>query len=478
MQLTFTIVLLSFAAILFGLLFAALPYLRSPEPDRPAPLWVFSLAIYAVSLTIFAWLAYNVEDLSKPKFAISTLANLAFFVAAALQAAFFRSLNKAHRPITLRTWLPVSAILYALIFEWARHGTLDDRIIASSTMGLLPIAWQIYELRALKRDAASENLNYLLWVAILEACCGCARISLSLVNEHSITQFSTIPIGHALFSLLQVILTICSFIGVSKFWTERIAAARQAERAESEKVKLLIAEKDKLLLKLMANNKTSASGVLSATVIHEITQPLTALTLNLSAALRGLSADEQSELETRIRQCKHDADRISEIVQMIRALFASERYQSDEADLREVVNSVFHFAEAECKDSGIELLLQAEDNLYARASFKELQHILLNLVVNAIQHLQSLEQAAKSIEIRTWREANRAVLTVSDNGQGIPVESVEGLFTLLDTSKKGGMGIGLWLCKQIAERNSGVISYEPNTPHGSTFKISFALANA
>ena len=162
---------------------------------------------------------------------------------------------------------------------------------------------------------------------------------------------------------------------------------------------------------------------------------------------------------------------------MIRALFASERYQSDEADLREVVNSIFHFAEAECKDSGIELLLQAEDNLYARASFKELQHILLNLVVNSIQHLQSLEQAAKSIEIRTWREANRAVLTVSDNGQGIPVESVEGLFTLLDTSKKGGMGIGLWLCKQIAERNSGTISYEPNSPHGLTFKISFALAN-
>ena len=136
------------------------------EPDRPAPLWVISIGIFAISLLIFSWLTIHVEDLSKPKFAISTLANLAFFVAASLQAAFYRSLNKSRNQIAVGKWLPIAAVIYSAIFEWARQGTLDDRIIAVSSMGLIAIGWQIYELKELRRSESGTNISYLYWVAI------------------------------------------------------------------------------------------------------------------------------------------------------------------------------------------------------------------------------------------------------------------------------------------------------------------------
>ncbi len=475
MQTTFAVLLLSFSAILVGLLFAALPYLRSPEPDRPAPLWVLSIAIYALSLLIFSSLTVNVEDLSKPKFAISTLANLLFFTASALQAAFFRSLNKARREIPLFKWLPVAAATYAFIFEFARHGTLDDRIIAASAMGLIPLAWQIYELKELKKSDIGANITYLYWVAMLELVCGFARITLSFVNSYSITQFATIPAGHLIFAILQIILTILSFIGVGKFWTERTAILRTQEREESEKVKLLVAEKEKLLLKLMSSNKTSASGALSATVVHEITQPLSALTLNLSGALRSYANEDYAGLRHRILQCKDNADRIGEIVQIIRSIFRSDVSHINHSDLQAVAQSVYSYALTECRDSAIKLELELEEDVVAHANFREVQHIALNLVLNAIQNLQLQKKDEKSIKIRVWKESGKSKLSVSDNGSGIPEDFRASLFSLLETTKQGGMGVGLWLCAQIAERNRGAINYVPNTPCGSVFETAFPL---
>ena len=227
----------------------------------------------------------------------------------------------------------------------------------------------------------------------------------------------------------------------------------------------------------MSSNKTSASGVLSATVIHEITQPLTALTLNISNALRSLTSEEYVLLRSQIFQCKDSAERISEIIQMIRSIFASETLQAGESDLGEVANSVYNYAITDCRESGIEFNLELQTGVTTTANFREVQHIVLNLIINSIQNLQLQDRYKKTLTIRVWREATQAKLSVADNGGGIPEEFRTSLFSLLDTTKKDGMGVGLWLCKQIAERNKGSITYYPNGHQGSIFEICFPLVS-
>ena len=471
-QAAFAALLLSLAAVLIGLLTASSPYLSGKDPDRPRPQWVVSVLLFAQGLLIFSWLTVRIEDFSKPSFAISTLANLSFFIASFLLADFFRRLNPDRNQINLWYWMPVTSIFYIGVFEWARSGTVDDRIIVSASMWEVVIAWQFIELKALRKKVEASNLGFLLVVISFEFLCGLCRILISLINQNNITTFESFSKFHIVFATLQIFLAVVTFIGVSKFWTERVSRKRESERVESERIKHLISEKDKLVLKLLASNKTAASGALSASIVHEITQPVTAVSLRLASLIRKVEeSDAYAHLQNDLMQCKAGADKIKETVKTIRLIFSRDDAQVEHIDLVAMASEVVRIATAACKDFEISITYRADKPVIALASYKEIQHIIFNLVLNSIDSLKKSSSSKKEICLFVRDFEDTAMLSVIDTGDGLSEEMEGKIFSLFESEKSDGMGIGLWLCRQIAERNRCEISYRPNAPTGAVFDV-------
>lgn len=236
--------------------------------------------------------------------------------------------------------------------------------------------------------------------------------------------------------------------------------------AENEKEKLLIDS-------LVWANKTAATGALSASIAHELNQPLGAVQINsefMKLQLSNGSFDE-ALLKDLAEKIVKDNLRAGSIIQSLRSIFNEENPNANAIDLGDIVQSVLQITTPELSRRNINVKLHLASQTIARINAPEVQQVVLNLLNNAIQALSSIEQTNKEITIETSRLADSVTLTISDNGPGIAQEQRSKIFELVSSGKRSGMGLGLWLCKQIVSRNGGTITYLEPPKGGAKFLI-------
>jgi signal transduction histidine kinase len=223
-------------------------------------------------------------------------------------------------------------------------------------------------------------------------------------------------------------------------------------------------------------SRVNTMGALTASIAHEINQPLAGILTNASTGQRMLSADPpnvQGALET-VRRTIRDGHRASDVIKRLRALFTNQTVTTASLDLIEAVREVIELLRGEMRNKRIALRLIAADELpRVLADRVQLQQVVLNLLLNAMDAMAGVDNRPRDLQIRIERDERAGVeLAVTDAGVGFDAQQGDKLFEAFFTTKREGMGIGLSVSRRIIESHGGTMWATSNAGHGATFAFS------
>jgi PAS domain S-box-containing protein len=225
--------------------------------------------------------------------------------------------------------------------------------------------------------------------------------------------------------------------------------------------------------------RVTALGELAASIAHEVNQPLAAVVTNAAACLRWLDREPANLKEARgtLQSIIKDGNRAGEVIQRVRALANKTADQKAPLDVNEVVNEVISLAQRELSSHRVALRLELAPALpLILANRIQLQQVILNLVINAIEAMQPVKDRPRELVIRTRQdEASQVLVTVSDCGVGVAAENADRLFDAFFTTKSSGMGMGLSICRSIVDAHGGRLSATGHVGPGATFQFTLPL---
>jgi C4-dicarboxylate-specific signal transduction histidine kinase len=223
-------------------------------------------------------------------------------------------------------------------------------------------------------------------------------------------------------------------------------------------------------------SRVATLGEMSASITHEVNQPLASMIVNGEAGLRWLDRDqpELGEVHSAIERMIRDAKRASEVVQRLRALARREPAERLPLDLNTVIGESVALLQRELYNHRVVLKTDlAADLPLVQGHRIELQQVVINLMVNGIQAMKAVTDVPKNLLVHSSIEGRQAVVSVQDCGVGLAPETLPRLFMPFFTTRDGGMGMGLSICRSIIEAHGGRIWASSNEGPGATFR--FAL---
>jgi len=222
-------------------------------------------------------------------------------------------------------------------------------------------------------------------------------------------------------------------------------------------------------------NRIAIMGQISASIAHEINQPVAAVLISAETGLRWLSRAEPDMAEAReaLIRIVRDARRAGEIITRIRALTKRAVPQKDLLDLNEIIQEVIALTRSEIQRNGVSLRTQLAKSLpLVQGDRIQLQQVILNFFVNAMEAMSEVSEESRELHINTEEDGSDGVLlAVRDSGPGVPPEGAERLFEAFYTTKPAGMGMGLSICRSIVEAHGGRIWAGANAPKGAVFQF-------
>lgn len=220
-------------------------------------------------------------------------------------------------------------------------------------------------------------------------------------------------------------------------------------------------------------------GELTTSIAHEVNQPLSAVITNAEACLRWLDLETPDMTKARrsVEWVVEDGNRASEIIRRVRALAKKTDLEKVPLDLNDVVSEVIALVQRESSSHCVSLRTElASAPPMIRGDRVQLQQVIINLVMNGIEAMEHVRDRPRELVIRSSHdEARGMVLSVRDCGVGISVEDADLLFKAFFTTKSGGLGMGLSICRSIVEAHGGRLSAFRNEGPGTTFQFFLPL---
>jgi C4-dicarboxylate-specific signal transduction histidine kinase len=233
---------------------------------------------------------------------------------------------------------------------------------------------------------------------------------------------------------------------------------------------------DKVRSELAHVTRSLSLGTLTASIAHEVNQPLSGIVTNANTCVRQLSAEPPNvagALET-ARRTIRDANRAGDVVARLRALFGKQAVATETVELNDAAREVISLLASDLQRSRVILRAELEgDSLLISGDRVQLQQVILNLVRNASDAMSGVDDRPRQLLIKTERdEPGHVRLTVRDVGVGLDPTGMDRLFDPFYTTKHGGMGIGLSVSRSIIEKHRGRLWAEANEGPGATFAFS------
>jgi C4-dicarboxylate-specific signal transduction histidine kinase len=271
----------------------------------------------------------------------------------------------------------------------------------------------------------------------------------------------THTVGHPVLSASG---DVVQFVGTMMDVTER-------KRAEEERERLRQAQMD-----LAHVNRVTTMGELTASLAHEVNQPIAAAVTSANSCLHWLAADVPNLEKARAAAARivKDGTRAAEIISRIRLLFQKGTQQLELVDVNEVIQEMIALLRGEAMRYSISVQAELTADLpQVMGDRVQLQQVMMNLMTNSIDAMKSVGEM-RELGIKSQRAENEQLLvSVSDTGVGLPPEQVDQIFNAFFTTKPHGTGMGLRICRSIVESHGGRLWAGDNSPRGASFH--FAL---
>jgi signal transduction histidine kinase len=222
-------------------------------------------------------------------------------------------------------------------------------------------------------------------------------------------------------------------------------------------------------------------GELTASIAHEVNQPLGAIMFNAEACRSWLECDppNMKEAHAALQRIVRDGTRAAEVIRRIRALAKNTDTKMVPLNLNDVLSEALSFVHHELSSSRVAVRVEPASALAVVLADKILlQQVILNLVMNGIEAMQPITDRPRELVIRSEQDhAHHVCVTVTDSGVGFPADRADRLFDTFFTTKPSGMGIGLSICRSIIELHGGRIWAAPNRPHGASIQLTLPSAS-
>jgi signal transduction histidine kinase len=234
-------------------------------------------------------------------------------------------------------------------------------------------------------------------------------------------------------------------------------------------------EASRRMAELAHMNRSAAIGQMSASIVHEINQPLSAIVMNAGTGLRWLAKDTPNveKAAHALKNIVGNGNRASQVVQTLRAMFKKEISNRTLVDINDAIRAVLTLLRIELEEHEVVARAALKEGLpRVMADRVQLQQVIFNLVSNAIEAMSSAATGSRVLRLRSEAtESGDCVVAIEDSGPGIEPETLKRIFEPFFTSKSKGMGMGLSICRSIIEAHGGRLWVSGNTPTGAVFQF-------
>ena len=252
--------------------------------------------------------------------------------------------------------------------------------------------------------------------------------------------------------------------------TERRRA--EAEARESER------RFRNMQMELAHANRLATLGQFTASITHEVKQPITAALLNTQTAQRFLTR-QQPDIERAkkaIDRAVLNGMRVSEVVDRTHALVRKEPTRKDSLEINEAISEVIGLTRGEVLKNGVQVRTQLAEGLpVIQGSRVQIQQVMLNLIANAVEAMSQMSDDRRELLISTQAEADCVLVAVRDSGPGLSEGAIERAFEAFYTTKSSGLGMGLSICRSIVEDHGGRLWAAANVPKGAAFQFTVPI---
>ena len=481
MELANQIFFIAISLIGLGLFLSALYQYRANGASGYSIYWPLSVGMFSLSS-----FSFGIALWTHPFFL--TIANTSFIVSVFLLIFLYRSWNQ--KPFTkiqiLLLWLIPVFIFFFYDYLRVMPGTFKHRVALITITQEIFLIWQIWELRKHYRVDRTIVVRWLIFLTAFTLVGEICR-TLWVLFGSTQTNFFLYAQDALAMTLLWIGYgsTILVYVALGSFYLEKqirkenqIANALKSTKEENERITELLKEKERLIYGLLKANKTAATGALSASIAHELNQPLGASNLNIQFLKMKLEKGVLNpELGKEVLDSlEEDNKRAATIVKSLRSIFNDSNASAEEVPVSELITKVLDIVTPELRSKNIQIQLRVDDDLIMKVNSAEIEQVILNLLNNAGQSLANSGTLQRRITIEAIKVGRSIRLSITDNGTGVPIEFKPQLFELLSTTKQTGMGLGLWLCKHIVTRYGGSIHYEDALGGGARFIVELPSA--
>jgi PAS domain S-box-containing protein len=268
---------------------------------------------------------------------------------------------------------------------------------------------------------------------------------------------------------------LIGFAKITRDVTERVRAAQELEEARIDLVRSRAEEALRRVQAELAHvARVATLGELTASIAHEVNQPITASVFNARAALRWLAArpPDLEEARRAIARIVEDSLRAGDIIGRVRDLMKRAPPRADRLDINDAIQEVIQLARAEAVKNNVSVRTELADSLpFLTGDRAELQQVVLNLIINAVEAMSTVADGPREMLICSARAGLDVLVTVQDSGPGLPAEDPERIFESFYTTKQNGLGMGLSISRSIIEAHGGRLWASANAPRGAVFQF-------
>lgn len=240
----------------------------------------------------------------------------------------------------------------------------------------------------------------------------------------------------------------------------------------------LIKERDQLITVMAQTNRHAILDLMSASISHEINQPLSAVTLNLSVLDSFIhSSSTDNQVSDIMQSVVADIERIKNVIKQVRALSSSQCLEFEPVLLKEALNAACNLSKYEYQENNIMLIMEdIDDDLWVQGNRVLLVQVFLNLLLNAIHAIVIKNRGSRWIKISSRSSVDFAWVFIEDSGPGISPEVLNRIFEVFQTTREDGLGLGLPLCQAIIQRFGGDISLKTEQGEGVIVSLKLKVA--